>query len=64
MPRFFVDPSQVRGDCIVIQGNDVNHIRNVLRMRPGDELSLSDGRGDRLLLSDSVDGAGGNLSVH
>lgn len=45
MPRFFVDPSQVRGDCIVIQGNDVNHIRNVLRMRPGDELSLSDGRG-------------------
>ena len=45
MPRFFIDPSQVREDRIVIQGNDVNHIRNVLRMRPGDELSLSDGQG-------------------
>ena len=45
MPRFFVNPSQVREDSIVIQGNDVNHIRNVLRMRPGDELSLSDGQG-------------------
>ena len=40
MPRFFVNPSQVGEDSIVIQGNDVNHIRNVLRMRPGDELSL------------------------
>ncbi|WP_418461843.1 16S rRNA (uracil(1498)-N(3))-methyltransferase [Frisingicoccus sp.] len=45
MPRFFVNPSQVREDSIIIQGNDVNHIRNVLRMRPGDELSLSDGQG-------------------
>ena len=45
MPRFFVEPSQIRENRIVIQGNDVNHIRNVLRMRPGDELSLSDGQG-------------------
>ena len=45
MPRFFVNPSQVGEDSIIIQGNDVNHIRNVLRMRPGDELSLSDGQG-------------------
>ncbi len=45
MPRFFVDRSQVQGEEIVIQGNDVNHIKNVLRMRPGDELSLSDGEG-------------------
>ena len=45
MPRFFVDRSQVKGEEIVIQGNDVNHIKNVLRMRPGDELSLSDGEG-------------------
>ena len=45
MPRFFVTSAQVQGDEIVIQGNDVNHIKNVLRMRPGDELSLSDGEG-------------------
>jgi 16S rRNA (uracil1498-N3)-methyltransferase len=45
MPRFFVDQSQVQDNCIVIQGSDVNHIKNVLRMRPGDELSISDGQG-------------------
>ena len=45
MPRFFVTPSQVQNGAIVIQGNDVNHIKNVLRMRPGDELSVSDGSG-------------------
>lgn len=63
MPRFFVDPSQVRGDCIVIQGNDVNHIRNVLRMRPGDELSLSDGRGPTIFVGFNR-WSGRNLSVH
>ena len=45
MPRFFVTRSQVAGDEIVIRGNDVNHIKNVLRMHPGDELSISDGQG-------------------
>ena len=56
MPRFFVTRSQVQGDEIVIQGNDVNHIKNVLRMRPGDELSLSDGEGmDYFCKSASID---------
>ena len=45
MPRFFVDPSQVEGDRIIIRGGDVNHIRNVLRMRTSDQLSVSDGQG-------------------
>ena len=45
MPRFFVTRSQDAGDEIVIRGNDVNHIKNVLRMHPGDELSISDGQG-------------------
>ncbi len=45
MPRFFVTRSQVQGDEIVIRGNDVNHIKNVLRMHPGDEISISDGQG-------------------
>ncbi len=45
MPRFFVDPSQVEGDRIIIRGGDVNHIRNVLRMRTADGLSVSDGQG-------------------
>ncbi|MDD3221211.1 MAG: 16S rRNA (uracil(1498)-N(3))-methyltransferase [Clostridia bacterium] len=45
MPRFFVPLSQVREEELVIRGNDVNHIKNVLRMHPGDEVSISDGQG-------------------
>ena len=45
MPRFFVKPDQVDDTSITITGNDVNHIRNVLRMRCGEEVSVSDGQG-------------------
>lgn len=47
MQRFFVDPRQVDGErhSIRIVGTDVNHIKNVLRMRPGEELWISDGAG-------------------
>jgi 16S rRNA (uracil1498-N3)-methyltransferase len=44
-PRFFITPEQVRGDRIVITGDDLRHIRTVLRMGPGDLLALSDGQG-------------------
>lgn len=43
MQRFFVTPSQVKGDRIYIEGSDVNHMKNVLRMRQGEELMVSDG---------------------
>lgn len=45
MPRFFVKPDQVQGGRIIITGNDVNHIKNVLRMAVGDTLSVGDGAG-------------------
>lgn len=45
MARFFVTPDQIRQNTINIYDGDVNHIRNVLRMRVGDELSISDGEG-------------------
>lgn len=45
MPRFFVQPGQVDGQTITVTGNDVNHIKNVLRMSCGDTLSVSDGCG-------------------
>lgn len=47
MSRFFIEPEQIQGDRIYIRGTDVNHIKNVLRMKPGDELSLSDGETER-----------------
>ena len=45
MYHFFVDPEQVSEQEVVITGNDVNHIRNVLRMKTGEEILISDGSG-------------------
>lgn len=45
MARFFVTPDQIRQDMIYIYDGDVNHIKNVLRMREGEEVSISDGEG-------------------
>lgn len=45
MPRFFVNPANVSETEIEITGSDVNHIKNVLRMNVGEEISLSDGCG-------------------
>ncbi len=43
MYLFFVKPEQIDGKRITITGADVNHIRNVLRMRPGEEIAVSNG---------------------
>lgn len=43
MYQFFVEPSQINGKYITIKGSDVNHIKNVLRMEPGEELAISNG---------------------
>ncbi|QUI23873.1 16S rRNA (uracil(1498)-N(3))-methyltransferase [Vallitalea pronyensis] len=45
MHRFFVNPSQIEESCIRIVGNDVNHIKNVLRMHKNDEIIICDGHG-------------------
>ena len=43
MYQFFVEPCQIQGTRVVITGNDVNHIKNVLRMQPGEEIAVSNG---------------------
>ena len=43
MQHFFVTPSQVKDEKIYVEGSDVKHMKNVLRMRPGEELMVSDG---------------------
>ena len=40
MPRFFVKTNQIQGNCIEIIGKDVNHIKNVLRMKEKDKLQI------------------------
>lgn len=41
MYRFFVEPDQITDGKIRILGSDVNHIVNVLRMRPGEKILVS-----------------------
>lgn len=45
MQRFFAEPFRIEEDNhrITLVGTDVNHIKNVLRMKPGQELWVSDG---------------------
>ena len=45
MYQFFVEQNQIHmaEKRVVILGTDVNHIKNVLRMKPGEEISVSDG---------------------
>ena len=45
MYHFFVTPDNVADGKIYIEGTDVNHIKNVLRMRVGDELCVNNGAG-------------------
>lgn len=43
MNRFFGRSHNIYEDYIIIDGTDVNHIRNVLRMKPGDRLTVTGG---------------------
>ena len=45
MYQFFVSPSQIdiNDKSVIITGPDVNHIKNVLRMKAGEEISVSNG---------------------
>ncbi|WP_130836409.1 16S rRNA (uracil(1498)-N(3))-methyltransferase [Lachnoclostridium sp. Marseille-P6806] len=43
MLHLFAEPSAQQGELLTITGGDVNHIKNVLRMRPGEEISVSNG---------------------
>lgn len=43
MYQFFVQQNQIQDKIIRITGPDVNHIKNVLRMKPGGEIAVSNG---------------------
>lgn len=45
MYQFFVEDEQVQQTQICIVGSDVNHIGNVLRMKPGEQVRISDASG-------------------
>lgn len=45
MHHFFAEPSQIKGGIVCIEGTDVNHMKNVLRMKAGEKVEVSDGQG-------------------
>ena len=47
--HFFTETEFFTESEAVITGPDVNHIKNVLRMKPGEKLLLSDGKGTNCL---------------
>ena len=40
MPKFFVKNGQIKDDKIIILGEDVNHIKNVLRLAVDDDIQI------------------------
>lgn len=47
MLHLFASPDDVEGDLLRITGPEVNHIRNVMRLKPGEEISVSLGEDGR-----------------
>ncbi|MDD7643065.1 MAG: 16S rRNA (uracil(1498)-N(3))-methyltransferase [bacterium] len=51
MYQFFVEDDQIGEDMIRVTGSDVNHIKNVLRMKPGERVRISNQSGRDFLCS-------------
>ena len=45
MFHFFVSPENISADTVTVTGGDVNHIKNVLRMKQGEKFIANDGNG-------------------
>lgn len=45
MYQFFVEDDQIQDTFVLIEGSDVNHIKNVLRMKPGERIRISNQSG-------------------
>ncbi len=46
MESFLVSPEHVKGDRVVISGEECRHLHKVLRKRAGDTVAATDGRGN------------------
>ena len=45
MHQFFVEEAQIGREFVTITGSDVNHIKNVLRMKAGEKIRVSSQNG-------------------
>ena len=56
MNRFFIKKDYINDKSIIIMGEDVNHITNVLRKKENDRIILCDGEGkDYIVAIESID---------
>lgn len=46
MPKFFVTPEALEGNCITLQEENFNHAKNVLRLTVNDEILINDRQGN------------------
>ena len=51
MYQFFVEDAQISATDVVIEGSDVNHIKNVLRMKCGEKIRISSESGRNFFCS-------------
>lgn len=62
MQRYFVPPEQFFDTEVVLSGEDARHAARVMRMKPGDEMIVSDGAGREALVSvTEIDSAAGEV---
>ena len=45
MRYFFIEPAALQKPVVAIEGSEVRHIKNVLRLKPGDKIRVFDGEG-------------------
>ena len=50
MHRFFIPKEQITKDQVIITGSDVNHIKNVLRLKAGDKIEVFDSSQNNYLI--------------
>ena len=62
MRRFYISQEQKSGSTVTLTGSDANHIRNVLRGKSGDSISLFDGCG-HTYAGKIIDTAPGRITV-
>ncbi len=63
MYHFYIEPENVQDTTIRITGDDVNHVKNVLRMKQGEKIVLGDGQG-REYICTITDMTGNEILVH
>lgn len=49
MHRFFLPPAEAEGDLLELSEADSHHARDVLRLRPGEQVTVLDGEGREML---------------